>query len=135
MTLLDATTSDSLGVMESLAGPACMPSAWMAFMSAVFARSTLWPMMFLASWPVCLRLMVNVLQLLLMSMFATSYFIASLPSMSTEQVAANAEGASASSAAVTRNLRIMGRTSRGGSVGSRPRLAKDNADYPLVQTC
>src|SRR3546814_19834178 len=70
-----------------------------------------------------------------MSMFATLYFIASLPSMSTEQVAANAEGASASSAAVTRNLRIMGRTSRGGSVGSRPRLAKDNVNYSIVQTC
>src|SRR3546814_7272980 len=92
-----------------------MPSASMAFMSAVFAMTTLWPMMFLASLPVCLRLMVNVLQLLLMSMFATLYFIASLPSMSTEQVAANAAGASESSAAVTRNLRIMGRHLRGGS--------------------
>src|SRR3546814_3069633 len=105
-----------------------MPSASMAFMSAVFAMTTLWPMMFLASLPVCLRLMVNVLQLLLMSMFATLYFIASLPSMSTEQVAANAEGASASSAAVTRNLRIMGRTSRGGSVGSRPRSEEHTSE-------
>src|SRR3546814_7143422 len=107
----------------------------MVFLWAVFAMSTLWPIMFLASLPVCLRLMVNVFQLVRMSMFATLYFIASLPSMSTEQVAANAEGASASSAAVTRNLRIMGRTSRGGSVGSRPRLAKDNVNYSLVQTC
>src|SRR3546814_17546878 len=107
-----------------------MPSASMAFMSAVFAMTTLWPMMFLASLPVCLRLMVNVLQLLLMSMFATLYFIASLPSMSTEQVAANAEGASASSAEATRNLRIMGRNSRGGSVGSRQGLANDNVNYP-----
>src|SRR3546814_783457 len=110
-----------------------MPSASMAFMSAVFAMTTLWPMMFLASLPVCLRLMVNVLQLLLMSMFATLYFIASLPSMSTEQVAANAEGASASSAAVKRNLRIMGRTSRGGSVEIRPGLAKEKADFPTVK--
>src|SRR3546814_20943972 len=112
-----------------------MPSASMAFMSAVLAMTTLWPMMFLASLPVCLRLMVNVLQLLLMSMFATLYFIASLPSMSTEQVAANAEGASARSAAVTRNLRIMGRTSRVGSVGSRHRLPKDNDHYSLVNNC
>src|SRR5690606_9382055 len=107
-----------------------MPSASMALMSEVFAMTTLCPMTFLASLPVCLRLMVNVLQLLLMSMLATLYFIASLPSMSAEQVAANAEGASAISAAAARNLRIMGITSRvGKTLGVGHGRQKDNVNY------
>src|SRR5690606_26423149 len=84
-----------------------MPSASMPFMSSVLAMTTLWPMTFLAILPVCLGLMVKVLQLLLMLMLDSLYFIASMPSISAEQVAAKADGASARNAAATRILRIM----------------------------
>src|SRR5690606_27031159 len=110
-----------------------MPSASMPFMSSVLAMTTLWPMTFLAILPVCLRLMVKVLQLLLMSMLDTLYFIASLPSISAEQVAAKADGASARNAAATRNLRIMEAPRGIGGCGRRTTDAGNNINYTLPQ--
>src|SRR5690606_24315707 len=60
-----------------------------------------------ASLPVCLRLMVKSLQLLLTSMLATLNFIMSLPSISAEQVAAIAAGAARTRAEAKRILRSI----------------------------